>query len=135
MKYKMSLRIFGEFLNPEKVTEDLKMVPDVCHRKGDTETKYSKRGKKIGTVIYRQGMWGKDFDCANADFSEALEQFYKEYAPYKKFFDWYTENEMKVELFIGLWYGKEETKFVIEEDYIARLSQAGIGIDVDEYWI
>ena len=134
-KYSIALRIYGETLNPENITRDLMIEPDTQHKKGDVFTVRSKRGKKIGDVHYKNGMWGRNFEIQEKDFINSLEKIYNPLKVYKEKFLKYKEKGYKIDLFCGIWYEKEDNKIDIDEYLIDLFLDINIHIELDEYWL
>jgi hypothetical protein len=64
----VSFGIFGEDLDPDQVSENLKLVPEHTHRKGD----YPRNDPKYSA--YKHGMWGLDSKLPREqDFSAHLD--------------------------------------------------------------
>lgn len=134
-KYTISLRIFEENLEPQAITKDLQIVPDIQHKKGEPHTLYSKRRKEIGVLHHKQGMWSKDFTLEGNGFQEDLRRIGKKLEAYKEIFLKYKEKGYHMDLFCGLWYEEGESKLIIDEEIVDMLSDIHIAVELDEYWL
>lgn len=135
MKYSIALRICGETLNPENITRDLMIEPDTQHKKGDVFTVRSKRGKKIGDVHYKNGMWGRNFEIEENDFRDSLKKIYDTLKLYKEKLKEYKDKGYQIDLFCGIWYETGDNKIEIDEELIDMFLNINILIDLDEYWL
>lgn len=134
-KYDISLRIFEENLDPQAITEDLDLVPDIQYKRGEAHTMRSKRGKEIGVIHYKQGMWCKEFKLMGHDFQSDLRKVGRELERYKEIFAEYKEKGYHIDLFCGLWYETDESKTTIDEEIVDLLSNIHIAVELDEYWL
>lgn len=135
MKYTISLRICGEELEPNQVSGDLKLEPDTQHRKGELHEICSKKGKKIGVVNYKCGVWGKSIAIHEDSFQQSLMKIYGQLKQYKAIMEKYSDLGCRIDLFCGIWYEEGEKKIVIEEGVVKMFSDIYIKIDLDEYFL
>ena len=56
----VSFRIKGDSLDPQEITELLQVEPDTAHKKGDSNSRISNKGKLIEYSPFSSGLWAID---------------------------------------------------------------------------
>ena len=96
MRYEIALRILGDELNPEEVTDLLEIIPDYKAKKGE------KRGNL--STKYTIGVWAKIFEEDSKDFLGSLLFHAKQMEKYEKEFKMLCDAGNRVQFYCGVWY-------------------------------
>jgi hypothetical protein len=128
-KSAVTLRICGDDLIPEEITELLGVPPTHGQRKGDRFV-----GKKTGQVrIAKAGMWrlratNREPEDIDGQIRELLSQTTPDLGVWKDIAKRYS-----VDLFCGLFMGCSNEGLTISSESLAALGERGIEIGLDIY--
>lgn len=126
--FDLTLRIFGDDLDPDKVTALLGAVPTSCQRKGETLPGRYKR-------MAERGAWFLEdrFDQASSpEINEAVRRMLGRLNPDPSV--WADLNDrFDVDLFVGIELPDQNRGFSLLPSTIRMLAQRGLEIDFDIY--
>lgn len=123
----VSLRILGDELDPEEITELLKVLPTESYKKGEV---FGKEGKNIR----RTGRWSLESHLPDeVDIEEKimhlLSQVTNDESTWKLL-----NSKYQIDLFCGLFLEAENRGFGLSVETIRKLSSLGIEIGFDIYF-
>ena len=123
----VGLRIIGDDLDPEKITQVLSCKPSTSYKKGDTiKSKYKDRVAKIGR-------WNLDSELPDeSDLEDKIWDILKKVSLDQKAWTTLTES-YQVDLFCGVFLETENRGFGLSVDIMKALSRLGIEIGFDIY--
>ena len=124
----LTLRIFGDTLDPEAVTAMLGAKPTYACRKGDVET--TKRGRQI---VCRTGLWklsvpDSEPEAIDAQVASLLAQLSADLATWQ-----HLGQAFEVDLFCGLFMNDTNEGFSLSVATLKALAERGIEIGFDAY--
>ena len=121
---KVSLRIFGDNLNPDEISELLKSKPSASWKKGDVIK---------GTTIARTGRWSLDSNLSDEmDLEEKVWDILKRLSSDEKVWHSITTKH-NVDLFCGVFLETDNRGFGLSVSLMRELSRLGIEIGFDIY--
>lgn len=119
-----ALRIFGDNLNPDEVSELLRCKPSESWKKG---------GIINGTTLARTGRWSLDSNLPNeADIEEKVWDILKRVSANKEVWHSIT-TRFRVDLFCGIFLESNNRGFGLSVRLMRKLSHLGIEIGFDVY--
>ncbi len=124
-----TLRIFGDDLIPDDISDLLRAKPTKSKKKGDEEV-----GKTSGKVrIAKTGSWHlhaqkREPEDLNAQIEEILSQLTSDFDTWEKLRESY-----KVDMFCGLFMGNSNDGLSLSPEIMLALGQRRIGLSLDIY--
>ena len=135
IKYKVSLRIQGDELDPSEITEMLCITPDKAHKKGDSNTAISKKGKLIEFAPFKSGLWSinsKELDHMSLE--QHIKSLLSLLYPLKNKFIELSDRGYEMDLFCGAFIHEvDQPGFSIGSDVLLKLGEMSIAIGICVY--
>ena len=132
MKYKISLRISDEDLDPSAITSILSIEPTISYKKGDINSKIKKNGH-MSTL--KSGTWILDISSEeNEDFDYHLKLLLDQLKPgWEKLIE-LKKKGYKIDIFCGIFSANgEQTGIEISASTIKRIDDLNIPIGICFY--
>lgn len=129
-KCHISFRIYDDILDPMEITEMLCIEPEISHKKGDSNTSISKKGKLIKYSPYNSGMWSiSSKEAENAIIEEHINNLLELLEPSKDKLAELFNRGYKMDLFCGLFAkGCSQPGLDIDSSTMRRLGELNISI-------
>jgi hypothetical protein len=126
----VALRITGDELNPEEITQLLKCSPTKSRKKGDIISTNPQTGREN---IAKFGMWSlsasdREPEDLNTQIQEILCQITDDFGVWQKI-----TGKYRADLFCGLFMRHENEGLTISSDSLVALGSRGIEIGFDIY--
>jgi len=135
IKYKASFRIGDDKLDPPEISEMLGIIPDEAHRKGDPNTKVSKKGKLIEFAPFSTGLWSiKSKVGEHEDLEHHIQSLISQLYPLKDKLVELSNRGYKMDMFCGAFteaFG--QAGFGISSDTLLKLGELNIELGVCIY--
>jgi len=135
VKYKVGFRIRDDELNPSEITRMLGISPDRAHRKGDSNTSISKKGKVIHYSPFSTGVWSIN---SQAEESATLECHLRSLLlilyPLKNKLAEFSNRGYQMDIFCGAFmHNVEQPGFEINADILLQLGELNISFGMSIY--
>ncbi len=129
-EYSASLIVLDRQLDPDVITQALRLAPRRCHRRGDA--RQTPAGTPL-TGVYESGCWSVDLETRDGeDVSEFLSRLTEQLKPAKDFLRSIVDGGGEIECFVGL-FATRLCDQVFPAELLTRLGQLGINLRLDYY--
>lgn len=124
----VSLRFFGDDLNPDFITKNLDISPTISYRKGDIF-----RGKTYDR-IQTTGSWHYRVSrCADLELEELIDRLFDLLTPDLEVWNELT-TKFYADLFCGLWLKRSNGSIDFSPALMMRIAERGLRLDLDIYF-
>ena len=134
-EYVVSFRIIDKELNPSEITALMGITPDIAYKKGDQNTKMSKKGKLIEFSPFSTGVWiidskeGKHLTLEH-HFKSLIALLY----PLKATLLDFSQRGYKMDMFCGIFlFDGTGASFEIDPNTLLQLGELNISMGVCYY--
>jgi Domain of unknown function (DUF4279) len=122
----ISLRFFGEDLDPDELTQLLGVQPSIAYRKGDIF-----RGKKYDK-IYEIGSWRLHVKRSDMNLDDRINRLFDNLPSDLEVWHHLTIR-FKTDLFCGLWMKRWNRCLDFKAETLQRIGERGLAIGLDIY--
>ncbi len=129
---KVTLRIEGDDLDPEEVTQLLRFPPTSCRRKGEQWRFHS--GKRTITRKARTGRWSLESPPGRGDLDRHVQWFLEILPEEQEVWDT-LRTRFEMDLFCGLFLEDSNRDCELSASAMRELGRRGIGLSLDIYCI
>ena len=130
-----SLRIAGDGLDPDEITQRLHIVPELAHKKGDVNSTISKNGKLIRYADFRTGLWvvRSEID-EHRGIEEHIANIFDRLEPRRQEFLEICEQGCKADIFCGFFFPTSKLwGILLSNDIVRRSASFGVEIGIELY--
>ena len=129
-KTAVSLRFFGDELDPEEITELMGHAPDACHKKGESITNFHTGNSHLA----KQGHWRIEVDRTKPgdldnQIQEILSKVTNDLAVWNKL-----TKKFQADIFTGIFLESENEGISLAPETLKLLSDRNLLIDLDIYF-
>lgn len=121
----LMLRLFGDELEPELITELLGVEPTKAYRKGDSRNGNASVRERTGLWLLE---WHRSKECANSQLRRVLAVLPQDLTIWQDLSGRFSA-EFKIHLFLARWCRGT----VLSSDVIKMISDRGLGLNIDIY--
>ena len=135
VRYKASLRIGDDQLDPQEITKILGVEPDNAHRKGDPNTGRSKKGKLLVYSPFRSGLWSIcSKEPEHMDLEHHLKSLLHTLYPLKDKLIELSNRGYKMDMFCGIFIDSgAQPGFDIDSNVLLKLGELNISFGLCIY--
>lgn len=121
----VSLRFFGDDLNPDWISQLLRLQPSLARRKGDVipDKRYYRTAKT--------GIWLLSGTSSNLDLAEQIGLLFDQLPADPQI--WQQLRPYKGELFCGLWIRTWNRGLVLSSELVQQIAEKQLALDFDIY--
>jgi len=127
VSYSVSFRISDDSLDPHEITEMLGVTPCIAHRKGESNTSTTKKGRTIEYSPFSTGLWSLNSKLdAILDLNHHLESLLSILHPLKESLEKLSLRGYKMDMFCGVFANEAVFGFEIGHDALLTLGELKI---------
>lgn len=130
LRIKLSFRVMGHELDPEGVSNALRLQPTVSHRRGDPHV--GKSGRRYGT--FREGLWMLTSKAnPEADLQTHLADLFQQLSGRESVLRQFRDNSLRTDLFVGVFGITDSCGFSLSPEQARAIAEFGLTIGFDLY--